>query len=327
MALIAMLADPILGPELMWADPNNHDFSGCYRVRDHQYPMFWGTPDWSTYKQRNNEGYACARAVGKTESIKARSWTHPLPAREAQPARHRPGVDPPTAVDRCDRGPGARHPHDPRSARHARRPDGLHSPALRRGLPRRHEDRRAHPAPDRHGRQGPAPAGPHHGRGPGLPGARLDGDPRDGDARDARRRRRSRLPLHLLRRPLGRARHRLLRAHLNADVWTIHTITKLQTPDWEAQEKEEAKAAYGSTSIPDYRRNIMGEAGAAASAFFVAARLMACVDQNRDSPYNRSSTSSRCSARRSWTTTASRSARCSICPMGLKACGAGWTSA
>jgi hypothetical protein len=67
MVLIAMLSDPVCASELFWDDPNNHDFSGCYRVRDHQYPMFWGTPD----AQQNNEGYACARAVGKTESIKA----------------------------------------------------------------------------------------------------------------------------------------------------------------------------------------------------------------------------------------------------------------
>lgn len=63
-------------------------------------------------------------------------------------------------------------------------------------------------------------------------------------------------------------------------------ITALQRPSWSAAEKEAAKAAYGGTSSPDYRRNILGEPGAAASAFFVISRLMACLDQDRESDYN-----------------------------------------
>jgi hypothetical protein len=63
-------------------------------------------------------------------------------------------------------------------------------------------------------------------------------------------------------------------------------ITAMQRPGWGTAEKEAAKAAYGGTGSPDYRRNILGEPGAAASAFFVISRLIACVDQKRDSQYN-----------------------------------------
>lgn len=70
------------------------------------------------------------------------------------------------------------------------------------------------------------------------------------------------------------------------------TVTAIQRPGWGKAEKDAAKAAYGGTSNPDYRRNIYGEPGAASSAFFVTARLMACVDQGppngrpEDSKYN-----------------------------------------
>ena len=66
----------------------------------------------------------------------------------------------------------------------------------------------------------------------------------------------------------------------------IVQITALQRPGWSAQEKEAAKAAYGGSTASDYRRNILGEPGAAASAFFVTSRLVACMDQDRESEYN-----------------------------------------
>jgi hypothetical protein len=78
MVAIALLADPVLGPEMFWDDPNNHEHNGCYRVRDHQYPLFRGDPDPNTFKARNNEGFACGRDIGKTESIKARAQSFVL---------------------------------------------------------------------------------------------------------------------------------------------------------------------------------------------------------------------------------------------------------
>lgn len=66
----------------------------------------------------------------------------------------------------------------------------------------------------------------------------------------------------------------------------IINVTALQRPDWDAAQKANAKAMYGGTSSPDYRRNILGEAGAAASQMFVSSRLNSCLDQNRESDYN-----------------------------------------
>jgi hypothetical protein len=66
----------------------------------------------------------------------------------------------------------------------------------------------------------------------------------------------------------------------------IHTVTALMRPGWGPDEKRRAAAMYGGTQSPDYRRNILGEAGGASSPFFVTARLMACIDQDRESTYN-----------------------------------------
>jgi hypothetical protein len=73
-----------------------------------------------------------------------------------------------------------------------------------------------------------------------------------------------------------------------ADAGAFHmvNVTAMQRPGWGKAEKDAAKAAYGSTSSPDYRRNILGEPGGAASAFFVLSRLMACTDQDRESRFN-----------------------------------------
>lgn len=73
--LIGMLADPVLGPELFWDDPNNHEYGGCYRVRDHQVTMFRGSVDPRTGKQRSNEGFACSRDVGKAQPLDAKVLT------------------------------------------------------------------------------------------------------------------------------------------------------------------------------------------------------------------------------------------------------------
>lgn len=63
------------------------------------------------------------------------------------------------------------------------------------------------------------------------------------------------------------------------DEWKVIQVTRLQRADWGKEAKERAKASYGSSSSPDYRRNILGEPGDAASAYFVTARLMSTVDQ------------------------------------------------
>jgi hypothetical protein len=73
---------------------------------------------------------------------------------------------------------------------------------------------------------------------------------------------------------------------INEGAFKMVRVTALQRPGWGKAEKDAAKAAYGGTSSPDYRRNILGEPGAAASPMFVTSRLIACVDQDRESKYN-----------------------------------------
>ncbi|MDP3985067.1 MAG: LAGLIDADG family homing endonuclease, partial [Acidimicrobiia bacterium] len=79
---------------------------------------------------------------------------------------------------------------------------------------------------------------------------------------------------------------------INDGAFKVTTVTAIQRPGWSKPEKDAARARYGGSDNPDYRRNIYGEPGAAASAYFVTARLMACVDQGppnkmpEDSTYN-----------------------------------------
>lgn len=68
--------------------------------------------------------------------------------------------------------------------------------------------------------------------------------------------------------------------------WKVHRITAMHRPDWSAEEREAKAELYGSRDHPDFRRNILGLHGDASSALFVLTRLMACVDQNKDSAYN-----------------------------------------
>jgi hypothetical protein len=66
----------------------------------------------------------------------------------------------------------------------------------------------------------------------------------------------------------------------------VTAVTALMKPGWNKAEKAAAAAMYGGTHSPDYRRNILGEPGTALSQFFVTARLMSCLDQDKDSHYN-----------------------------------------
>jgi hypothetical protein len=286
MTLIAMLSDPVCASELFWGDPNNHDFSGCYRVRDHQYPMFWGTPDRRTAKDTNNEGYATARSTGKTESIKARAWTHPfrrsqmnllvtapelihlLPLTDAIEDRIR---DIRMTRDFLDlRGGQTGFTHRPFGVdfRDGTKIVGRIPRLTGTGVKGQHQpDLIMDEAQD------------YPARGWTEIHETVMREVKDVDGDD---------DYHFIFYGVhsGERDTGFFERTDNPDVWTINQITKLQTPNWNAKEKAEAMAAYGGTSSPDYRRNIMGEAGAAASAFFVAARLMACVDQDRDSAYN-----------------------------------------
>lgn len=68
--------------------------------------------------------------------------------------------------------------------------------------------------------------------------------------------------------------------------WRVHKFTAMHRPDWTDEERQEKIEAYGSKDNPDYRRNVLGEHGDATNPLFVLSRLMKCVDDITESPYN-----------------------------------------
>lgn len=288
--VIALLADPVCGPEIFWDDPNNHEYSGCYRVRDHQYPMFRGEQDPNTFKPRNNEGYACGRDIGKTESIKARSWTHAfrrtrrnllvtapelihlLPLTDAIEDRIR---DCRITRDFLDlRGGQTGFTHKPFGV------DFIDGTKIVGRIPRlTGTGVKGQHQPDLIMDEGQDY--PQRGWDEIFPTVMRDTVDADGDP-----------DYHFIFYGVhsGERDTGFFKAATDTDVWKIHTITRLQTaPRWNPTEKQTWLQAYGGSSSPDYRRNVLGEAGAAASAFFVASRLMLCVDQEMNEKTGRMS--------------------------------------
>jgi hypothetical protein len=275
--LIALLQDPIYGTELLWGDPTNHDYGGCFRWRDYQYPL--------CRAESNYQGYACARSVGKTESIKAKGFVHAfrrhgqnllltapelihlLPLTDAVEDRIR---DCRLTRDFLDvRGGKTGFTHRPFGV------DYLDGTAIVGRIPRL---------------TGTGVKGQHQ---PDLIVDEAQDYPERGwievhetvmkDTVDAEGNPDFRYEFYGVH---SGARDSGFFKRVAQGAFQMIQITAMQRPGWGAAEKEAAKAAYGGTGSPDYRRNILGEPGAAASAFFVISRLIACVDQDRDSRYN-----------------------------------------
>lgn len=276
-ALIAMLQDPIYMSELLFTDFKNKDYGGCYHVMDYQYPLFrWVDP---------YEGKPCARSVGKTESIKARAVCHAfrrqgqdmlisapelihlLPLTDAVEARIR---DTRLTYDFLDtRNQKTGFTHKPFQV------DFLDGTKIIGRIPKI---------------SGTGVKGQH------VPDLIIDegqdypekgwievhetvmkdtvdtyGDPD--------------FTYHFYGVHSGARDGRFYKLSTSGE-FRIVAITALMRPGWGPDEKARAAAIYGGTQAPDYRRNILGEAGGSSSAFFVTSRLMACVDQDRDSLYN-----------------------------------------
>lgn len=68
--------------------------------------------------------------------------------------------------------------------------------------------------------------------------------------------------------------------------WKVHKFTAMHRPVWTDEERQDKIALYHGRDDPDYRRNVLGEHGDATSPIFVLHRLMSCVDDNAESPYN-----------------------------------------
>lgn len=269
--LMAMLQDPVYASELLWDNPANKDYGGCYRVWDYQYPLFRNFDNFA--------GFACARSIGKTESIKAKSFTHAFRRQ--------------------------------REALLVTAPELIHLLPLTDAIEERIRDTRLTNEflDTRNGQTGftHRPFGCNFrdgtkivGRIPRLTGTGVKGQhqpdllideaqdyPERGwvEVHETVMKDRDDFTYHFYGVHSG-ARDSGFYKRVNQGGFTVVQITAMQRPGWNASEKEAAKAAYGGTGSPDYRRNILGEAGSAASAFFVTARLVACVDQNRESKYN-----------------------------------------
>lgn len=281
--LYAMLTDPVYCAELLWQDPPNRDYGGCYRVRDYQYPL-WRPSEFGT-PSRNYAGYACARSVGKTESIKGKAFCHVF-KRQSENLL----LSAPELIHLLPLTDSVEEKlTDVRLTR-----DFLDTRAGRTGFTHR-------------------PFGADFldgtkivGRIPRLTGTGVKGQHQPDliidEAQDYPERGWTEVHETVLKDHLDEngepdfmyefygvhtgARDSGFYKRINEGGFRLVNITAIQRPGWSKEEKAAAKAAYGGTSSPDYRRNIYGEPGSPSSAFFVTARLIACVDQNRESNYN-----------------------------------------
>lgn len=281
--LYALLQDPIFAAELLWRDPTNQEYGECYRVRDYQYPL-WRPSEFGT-SSRNYAGYACGRSTGKTESIKGKAFAHVF-------KRHGENLL-------------------------LSAPELIHLLPLTDAVEERIRDTRLTREflDTRAGKTGftHRPFGVDYldgtklvGRIPRLTGVGVKGQhqpdllvdeaqdyPKAGwtevhetvtkDHMDAEGNPDFTYEFYGVH---SGARDSGFYSRINEGGFRVVNVTGIQRPGWSAEEKKAAKAAYGGTSSSDYRRNILGEPGSPASAFFVTARLMACVDQDRESHYN-----------------------------------------
>ncbi len=275
--LLSMLCDPIFCAELLFEDPLKHEYAGCYRVMDYQYPLF--------RPQGCYAAFPCARSVGKTESIKARSVSH---------AFKRRGEDLLLTA-----------------------PELIHLEALTQHIEHRLTSTRLTREFLKVDNQ---KTGFTHkpfqvdftdgtriiGRIPKLSGTGVKGmhepDLIVDEAQDYPPKGWTEVhetvmkdhtdstgeydfTYHLYGVHSGAAGGRFENLAQSGD-FKVTGITAIMRPGWNKAEKAAAAAMYGGTHSPDYRRNILGEPGTALSQFFVTARLMACLDQDSDSAYN-----------------------------------------
>lgn len=278
--LYALLCDPVYCPELLWQDAANADAGGCYRVRDYQYQLFRPELTGSPYV-----GFACGRSLGKTESVKAQAFCHAfrrinmnlliaapelihlLPLTDSIEDKMR---NVRLTRDFLDtRGGQTGFQHRPFQANfidgtkivgRIPRQTGV-------GMKGQHQaDMIIDEAQDF----------PERGWVEAHETVMKDTVDRDGNP-DFR---------YWFYGVQSGARDSGFFKRVNDGAFKVVNATALMRPGWSASEKAAAKAAYGGTSSSDYRRNILGEAGSASSAYFVTARLVNCLDSDRESDYN-----------------------------------------
>jgi len=270
--IVAMAKDGVLAPEFFWSDPNNKEFSGCYKVRDYQVKF--------NRVDGRYEGFACARSVGKTERQKIMAFTHffrrvrenllitapellhLLPLTDAIEG----WIDGVRATRECldrDKSNKTGFSHQPFGAKFR---DGT------RIIGR---------IPQRDGR---GVKGQHQ---PDLMIEEAQDYPDAGwiEVNETIVKDREDFTFHFYGVHRGQ-RGGGFSKRATQGQFNINVLTALMRKDWDAEQKRAAIATYGGTGAPDYRRNIYGEPGAASSPMFVTSRLMACIDLDRESEYN-----------------------------------------
>lgn len=264
-----MCLDPVYMPELLWKDPKNHEYSGQYRVRDYQYII-----------NRLEDPYAiisCARSVGKTESEKVHAEIHPLknfdkllitapelihllPLTDAVESNIQDNRLLSEFLDLRNGQTGFQHRPFQCNFIDGTKIIGRIPKKDGTGVKAQHQkDLIVEEGQDY----------PERGWTEVNETVNYDSKGRDGK------------PdfhfwiygVHSGNKASGfdeRARSTLFKKI---------KVTALRRPDWGPQRKQNAIAAYGGTSSPDYKRNILGEPGAGTTAYFIVARVMSCVDQ------------------------------------------------
>ena len=275
--LLAMLCDPIFCAELLFENPLNREYGGCYRVFDYQYGLFRAVACY--------QAFPCARSVGKTESIKAKAVSH---------AFKRQGEDLLlTAPELIHLEALTQHvEYRLTSVRLTR--EFLKSDHQKTGL--------SHKPFQVDFCDGTRIIG----RIPKLSGTGVKGmhevDLIIDEAQDYPPKGWTEVHETVIKDHTDSTgdydfTYHLYGVHAGANggrferlaesgEFSVTAITAMMRPGWNKAEKAAAAAMYGGTHSPDYRRNILGEPGTALSQFFVTARLMACLDQDSDSHYN-----------------------------------------
>src|ERR1035437_2354994 len=267
--LFGMLLDPVYMPELMWKDPKNFDYGSQYRVRDYQYII-----------NRLEDPYAiisCARSVGKTESEKVHAEIHPLKNFDNLLI---------TA------------------------PELIHLLPLTDSIESNiHDNRLLSEMLDLRNGQTGFQHRPFQCNL--IDGTKIVGriPKKDGTGVKAQHQKDLIVEegqdfpekgwIELAETVNYDSRDRQGNSDFHFWVYGVHSgdkssgfderarsslftkikVTARRRPDWGPTRKQNAIASYGGTSSPDYKRNILGEPGSGATAYFVTARLMACVDQ------------------------------------------------
>ncbi|GAC1529992.1 MAG: hypothetical protein NVS3B1_22080 [Marmoricola sp.] len=275
--LYALMTDPVYMPELLWKDPQNREYGGCYRVRDYQYRL--------NRCKGNYAIFACARSVGKTESekvhaqihgfdgdsegenmlITAPELIHLLPLTDAIEENIRDSRILSECLDTRGGQTGFTH-----------RPFGVNwidGTKLVGRIPKV----TGTGVKGQHQRKLIVEEGqdyPEKGWIEVNETVNYDSTDRDGEESF----RFWVYGVHAGNKASG------FDEKARSKVWEKIQVTALMRPDWGRARKENAMAAYGGSSSPDYRRNILGEPGAGASKYFVTARVMACVDQQVERP-------------------------------------------